>query len=519
MPIQYSPRLSLEPYPVQAVTDDLVATAGRHPNKVALIDGVSGASYTFAEVLEASRRLGRCLQNAGIGSGDRVALVGPNSCEWIVAFMATLFAGGTVTTLNPLYTEREIGEQFGDSSPKVVFAGDATSEAARAVWGDKENFHLLSEVWTMCDGSHGYAETPVFDPTTHLAVLPYSSGTTGVPKGVMLSHFNITSNIRQTVATGLIDGYSTLINFLPFFHIYGMAVLMLPALATGATQVVLPGFDPSRFLEVIAEHKATNLFMVPPAMLVLANSGESADLSTVRFIMSGAAPLPMDVARRVAETYDVYVMQGYGMTEASPVTHITPIGRDKPGTVGPPVADTCQKVVDLTSGEEVGVGEVGELLVSGPQVMQGYFGRADATAESIVTDEHGVRWLRTGDIVTVDDEGYVTIHDRAKEMIKYKGYQIAPAELESLILEHPDVADAAVIPKDTGTADGEIPKAFVVLREGATLDADGVIAHVAEKVAPYKKLREVEFTSAIPKTASGKILRRELKAAEREKTG
>jgi acyl-CoA synthetase (AMP-forming)/AMP-acid ligase II len=516
MPIQHSPRLSLEPYPVQAVTDDLIAATARHPNKVALIDGIGGASYTFADVLEACRRLGRHLQDTGIGAGDRVAIVGPNSCEWVIAFMGTLFAGGTVTTLNPLYTEREIGEQFGDSSPKVVFAGDATSDAARAVWGEKDGFHLLSEVWSLADGAHGYAETPTFDPTTHLAVLPYSSGTTGIPKGVMLSHFNITSNIRQTIATGLVDGYSTLINFLPFFHIYGMAVLMIPALAVGATQVILPGFDPKRFLEVITAYGATNLFMVPPAMLLLANSGESADLSSVRFIMSGAAPLPIDIARRVAETYDVYVMQGYGMTEASPVTHITPIGRDKPGTVGPPVSDTRQRVVDLVTGEDVAIGEIGELLVAGPQVMQGYFGRADATAESIVEDDTG-RWLRTGDIVTVDEEGYVTIHDRAKEMIKYKGYQIAPAELEALILTHPDVADAAVIPKDTGTADGEIPKAFVVLREGASLSGDEVMAHVAASVAPYKKLREVEFTTSIPKTASGKILRRELKAAEREK--
>jgi acyl-CoA synthetase (AMP-forming)/AMP-acid ligase II len=297
-----------------------------------------------------------------------------------------------------------------------------------------------------------------------------------------------------------------------------MAVLMIPALAIGATQVILPGFDPKRFLEVIEEHQATNLFMVPPAMLLLANSGAAADLSSVRFIMSGAAPLPIDVARRVAEAYDVYVMQGYGMTEASPVTHITPIGRDKPGTVGPPVSDTRQKVVDLVSGEELPIGEVGELLVAGPQVMQGYFGRADATAESIVEDDTG-RWLRTGDIVTVDDEGYVTIHDRAKEMIKYKGYQIAPAELESIVLTHPDVADCAVIPKDTGTADGEIPKAFVVMHEGKTLSEDAIKEHVAATVAPYKKLREVEFVASIPKTPSGKILRRELKAAEREKSG
>jgi acyl-CoA synthetase (AMP-forming)/AMP-acid ligase II len=305
-----------------------------------------------------------------------------------------------------------------------------------------------------------------------------------------------------------------MVDFLPFFHIYGMAVLLLPGLAAGATQVTMPAFDLTRFLEIIEEHEATMLMMVPPALLALANSTADADLSSVKYINSGAAPLPLDVARRVTERYGVTVVQGYGMTEASPVTHISLLGRLKEGTVGPPVADTRQKVVSLETGETLPVGEIGELLVSGPQVMTGYYGRADATAESIVIDDEG-RWLRTGDIVSMDEDGYVTIHDRAKEMIKYKGYQIAPAELESVIMEHPDVADVAVIPKDTGTADGEFPKAFVVVRAGADLDADAVMAHVAERVAPYKKVREVEFIDAVPKNPSGKILRRELKARER----
>ena len=516
MPIQYSPRMSLEPYPVHPLTDDLVATAARWPDKIALIDGVSERTYTFKEVLVASLGMARVLQDEGVAPGDRVGVVAPNSCEWVIAFWGTLFAGATVTTLNPLYTEREIGAQFNDSRPKAVFAAEATAAATKAVWGDRDGFHLMSDVWSLADGAAGDPKQPSFDPLTHLAVLPYSSGTTGVAKGVMLSHYNLTSNIRQCMATGLIDGYSVLINFLPFFHIYGMAVLMIPALSIGATQVILPGFDPKRFLEVIAEYGATNLFMVPPAMLALANSGAAADLSTVRFVLSGAAPLPLDVARRVAETYDVEVVQGYGMTEASPLTHATPIGRNKPGTVGALVSDTRQKVVAIDSGEELPIGEIGELLVSGPQVMQGYFEKPDATAETLVEDATG-RWLRTGDICAVDDEGYVTVHDRAKEMIKYKGYQIAPAELEALIMEHPDVSDAAVIPKDTGTADGEIPKAFVVVREGAHLTFETLAEFVSGKVAPYKKVREIEFIDAIPKTASGKILRRELKAAEKAK--
>jgi acyl-CoA synthetase (AMP-forming)/AMP-acid ligase II len=516
MPIQSSPRFSLSPYPVHPLTDDLIASAERTPGKVALIDGVTEATYTYAQVLEASRKLARALQDEGIEPGDRVGIVSPNSCEWVIAFWGSLFAGATVTTLNPLYTEREIGHQFGDSQPKAVFAAEATAEATRAVWGEAPGFHFTSDVWSLVKDAKGEPETVSVDPMTHLAVLPYSSGTTGAPKGVMLSHYNLTSNIRQTLGTGLIDGYSTLVNFLPFFHIYGMAVLMVPGLASGATQIVLPGFDPKRFLEVIHNYRATNLFMVPPAMLVLANSGAAADLSSVRFIMSGAAPLPIDVARRVADTYDVEVVQGYGMTEASPVTHISILGRNKPGTVGPPVADTKQKVVDLVSGAELPIGEVGELLVQGPQVMLGYFNRPDATEESIVDDDTG-RWLRTGDIVTVDEEGYVTIADRAKEMIKYKGYQIAPAELEAVLVEHPDIADAAVIPIDTGTVDGEIPKAFVVVREGASLTEEQVAEHVAGKVAPYKKVREIEFIDAIPKNPSGKILRRQLKEAERAK--
>jgi acyl-CoA synthetase (AMP-forming)/AMP-acid ligase II len=509
--------MSLEPYPVQPLTDDLIATVAKWPDKVALIDGVSERTYTFREVLRASLAIGRMLQEQGVEPGDRVGLVAPNSPEWVIAFWGTLFAGGTVTTLNPLYTAREIGTQFDDSRPKACFAAEATAAATKEVWGDKNGFHLLGDVWSLADKHDGAPKEVSFDPLTHLAVLPYSSGTTGVPKGVMLSHYNLTSNVRQTLGSGLVDGFSTLINFLPFFHIYGMAVLMIPAISVGAAQVILPSFDPKRFLEVIVEYNATNLFMVPPAMLALANSGASADLSSVRFIMSGAAPLPLDVARRVAEAYDVFVMQGYGMTEASPVTHITPIGRDKPGTVGPPVSDTRQKVVGIDSGEELPIGEVGELLVAGPQVMLGYFEKPDATAETIVDDETG-RWLRTGDICSVDDEGYVTVQDRAKEMIKYKGYQIAPAELEALIMEHPDVSDAAVIPKDSGTADGEIPKAFVVAREGSSLTAEEIQEHVAGKVAPYKKVREVEFLEKIPKTASGKILRRELKAAERAKS-
>ncbi|HYF46429.1 MAG TPA: AMP-binding protein [Acidimicrobiales bacterium] len=512
---QESPRPSLAPYPELPVSELLAGAAERWPDDVALVDGITDAEYTFARVWETSRGVARALQDEGVEPGDRVGIVAPNSPEWIIAFHGAQLAGATVTTLNPLYKEREIAHQFGDSEPKAVFVADATAEVTRSVWGHDERFHHTTDVWSMAEGTDD-PEPVTVDPAKDLAALPYSSGTTGAPKGVMLTHHNITSNVAQIRGTGIVPDRSVMIDFLPFFHIYGLVVLQLVGLASGSKQVVLPGFDPQRFLDLTQSHRATNLFVVPPALLALANLGDQlgADLSSVRYVMSGAAPLPIEVARRVSEKYEVEVVQGYGMTEASPVTHISLLGEDKPGTVGPPVADTRQKVVDLLSGEELGVGETGELLVQGPQVMAGYLNRPDATEETLLTDDDGV-WLRTGDIVTVDDDAYVTIRDRAKEMIKYKGYQIAPAELEAVLMEHADVADAAVIPKDSGNGTDEIPKAFVVLREGAGRSADEVMAFVEERVAAYKKVREVEFIDAIPKNPSGKILRRELKDKER----
>jgi acyl-CoA synthetase (AMP-forming)/AMP-acid ligase II len=521
MSILESPRPSRLPYPEHPVPELLARSARLWPDAIALVDGATDAEYTFARLHQAVRGVARALQDEGIAKGDRVAIVAPNSPEWVVVFQGALLAGATVTTLNPLYKQREIRHQFDDSEPKIVFASSVTEEAVQGVWESEDGFHLIADTWSMADAAAGDPDPVDIDPHTDLAVLPYSSGTTGPPKGVMLTHFNLVANTHQILGSGLVDRYSTMIDFLPFFHIYGMSVLMNTGLAAGATQVVMGSFDPGRFLQLIAERRATNLFVVPPAMVALAHLGQDvpADLSSVRFVMSGAAPLPAETAATVAERYDVEVIQGYGMTEASPVTHVSIIGRDKAGTVGPPVADTRQKVIDPETGDEVAIGEVGELLVEGPQVMVGYLGRDDATEESILIEEDPTgehpwsgRWLRTGDIVTMDDEGYVTIHDRAKEMIKYRGYQIAPAEIEAVLVEHPDIADAAVSSKasDDGSAD-ELPVAFVVARDEADLTAEMVQAHVEERVAPYKKVREVRFVDAIPKNPSGKILRRELK--------
>jgi acyl-CoA synthetase (AMP-forming)/AMP-acid ligase II len=294
-----------------------------------------------------------------------------------------------------------------------------------------------------------------------------------------------------------------------------MMVMLNATLAVGASCVVMPRFDPELTLQLIEKHKVTDFFVVPPALLALSHHPklDEYDHSSLRFILSGAAPLPMEVADLAEKRFGCQMVQGYGMTETSPITNVTPLGAPKAGSVGPAVPDTQENIVDMETGKELAVGEVGELIVSGPQVMRGYWKNADATKETIRADG----WLRTGDIARIDEDGYVYILDRAKEMIKYKGYQVAPAELEGIVMEHPAVLDAAVIPK-ADFESGEVPKAFVVLKEGQQATADDIMAFVAERVAPYKKLREVEFVGAIPKVPSGKILRRELIAQERAKT-
>jgi acyl-CoA synthetase (AMP-forming)/AMP-acid ligase II len=516
MTLFHSPWFTLEPYPEVSLPDFLAPSAKNYAEKPALIN-FDGKSYTFAETWESCRRVGRFLQDNGVAKGDRVAIFSANSPEYFVAFFGILCAGGTVTTLNPLYKEREMLHQLEDCGASAIFAMGALSPIVQSV---KEHLPALKHVFTVEDVWKMAAEAPpephpiTLNAKEDLAALPYSSGTTGLPKGVMLTHFNLVSNVRQTLTTGLSNGYGTYLDFLPFYHIYGMVVLMACGFAAGIPQVIMPRFDPALCLDLVQRHKVTNLFAVPPALLALSHFPDTAkyDTSSLTMIMSGAAPLPAEVARAAANALDTTVLQGYGMTETSPVTNVNPINRIKDATVGPPIADTVQKVVSLDDGRELGVGETGELLTFGPQVMRGYWNAPEATAETLP----GGGWIKTGDIVSVDDEGYVTILDRKKEMIKYKGYQIAPAELEALLLEHPAVMDSAVIPKRDDES-GEIPKAFVLLRPGQEASADDLMRFVEERVAPYKKVREIEFVEAIPKTPSGKILRRELIERERAK--
>jgi 4-coumarate--CoA ligase len=330
----------------------------------------------------------------------------------------------------------------------------------------------------------------------------------------MLSHYNLTSNLAQSESIFAIETGEVALAVLPFFHIYGMQVLMNGMLFSGATSVTLPRFDLIEFLEIMQSYHVTRAYLVPPIVLALAKHPAVADydLSSLRQVFSGAAPLGADVALEAAERIDTEVVQGYGLTELSPVTHATPPGGFKPGSIGVTIANTETRIVDPETGADLGRDEDGELWIRGPQVMLGYLNNPEATTEMI--DEEG--WLRTGDIGKVDDDDHFYIVDRLKELIKYKGFQVPPAELEALLLGNPAVADAAVIGIPDEEA-GEVPKAFVVLKAGAELTAEEVHEFVDGHVAHYKRLREIEFVPEIPKSASGKILRRLLRDQERAK--
>jgi len=358
----------------------------------------------------------------------------------------------------------------------------------------------------------GDAPAVSIDPDNDLAALPYSSGTSGRPKGVMLTHRNLVAVTCQVEAQANIDENWRTLGILPFFHIYGQAVLMNFPLYFGGLCVTMPRFDLAEFLTLIQRHRITHLYLVPPIVLALARHPlvDQFDLSSLKQINSGAAPLDENLQRACAERLKCLVTQGYGMTETSLACHSTPQdpARVRSGAVGLTLTNMESKVVDVVTGAELGVGGRGEICVRGPNVMRGYWNDPEATARTI--DAEG--WLHTGDVGYADADGYFYVVDRVKELIKYKGMQVAPAELEGLLLSHPAVADAAVIPSPDEEA-GEIPQAFVVLR--TPIAPAELMDWVAGRVAPHKKIRRMAVVDAIPKSASGKILRRVLVEQER----
>jgi len=509
---------SQAPYEEFPLPEVLRQSAEEFGDKPALI-GADGVTRTYREVWSNARKVARFLQDHGIKKGDKVGIFSPNIVDYASVLHGILLAGATVTTLNPLYREREIEHQLDDAEAVALFV---FSPMAAPVEAARRNLPRLRHVWPIDDLPGLLGGVPEeYRPVTinareDVAVLPYSSGTTGLPKGVMLTHYNITSNVKQGLATEQVGPDGVCLCVLPFFHIYGMTVFLSTILRTGATLVVMMRFDAEQMMHLLGKHGVTNLYLAPPAILAMANVANPSrfDTSSLWLVSSGAGPLPPEVAERVKSIYGCIVTQGYGLTETSPSTNTNPLDRIKIESCGPPWADTFEKIVSLDTGEELAAGEVGELAVKGPQVMKGYWKRPEETSQCLSEDG----WLLTGDIGWLDEDGYLYILDRKKEMIKYKGYQVAPAELEAVLHEHPAVLDAAVIPK-RHLEGGEIPKAFVVLREGFQASPEELMAFVAEKVAPYKKIREVEYVTEIPKSAAGKILRRDLIEQERGRTG
>jgi acyl-CoA synthetase (AMP-forming)/AMP-acid ligase II len=503
------------------------------PDAVALVDGMRGDSITHGQLAGYVDRVAAALQEKGLRKGDVVAVFSPNTAWYPVVFHGIAAAGLISTPINSLYTPDEVAFQLKDSGAKVLITVSPFLDRAMAAVEKAP----VDEVIVM-DGAEGHAslldllgsQAPSvqvdIDPAEDLVTLPYSSGTTGLPKGTMLTHRNLVANVQQSkVIMNKHEDDERIVAVLPFFHIYGLTVLMNLGLALGCTVVTLPRFELEDFLRTIQDHRITRAFVAPPIILALAKHPivDNYDLSSLRTITSGAAPLDEGLALAAEQRLrggaadGVSIAQGYGMTELSPVSHSTPdhgmeppgiTGEVPKGSVGYAIPNTECRLIDPTTGEDAGPGRPGELWVRGPQVMKGYLNNEQATADTLDSDG----WLHTGDVAVVDEQGRYTVVDRVKELIKYKGYQVAPAELEAVLIGHPDIADAAVIGvKDDETGE-ELPKAFVVRAPGSEITEDAVMAYMAEKVAPHKKIRFVEFIDQVPKSAAGKILRKDLKA-------
>ena len=511
------PRVSI---PDVTLTEYVLRQARRLSGKPALIDGPSGRTLTYGQLEDSIRRVATGLARRGFGKGDVLAIYSPNVPEYAVLFNAVATLGGINTTVNPLYTAGELAGQLKDSGARFLVTVPAVLDKAREAAQASGLTELF--VFGTAEGARPFAElldappTPprvVIDPQHDVVALPYSSGTTGLPKGVMLTHHNLVANLCQVEGARDFDGFKeqdVIIAVLPFFHIYGMVVIMMVGLSQGGTILSMPRFDFAEFLAAMQKYRVTIAPLVPPIVLGMVKNPAvgQADLSSIRLVFSGAAPLGEDIARQLSAKLGCPVVQGYGMTEASPVTHLSPTRNApfKPGSIGFVVPNTEVRLVALDADREVARGEEGELWIRGPQIMKGYLNRPEETAASI--DRDG--WYHSGDVGYVDADGWFYIVDRTKELIKYKGQQVAPAELEALLLTHPAVLDAAVIRRADEEA-GEVPKAFVV-RKGddaaRATTAEAIMAFVAERVAPHKRIRHLEFIDQIPKSASGKILRR-----------
>lgn len=483
------------------------------PHRAALVWGPTGQVITYGQLWIRSGKVARALQELGVEPGDRVALLAPNCPSYPLAFYGILRAGGAAVPLNPLSKPADVHRCLQETDTQVVLASEdwvarlregRLASSVRHVLGMDELVEA-SEPWQE-------PEPVALDPAHHAACILYSSGTTGLPKGAVLTHRNVVADLLASEAAGLVTKQSRYVHFLPLCHCAGLLTLLNAGLCLGAYQVLLPRFDPGEVLRLVQVHRARELFAVPPALRELVEEARQRGFSYrgLRLVNTAALPLDGDLARRAEAVFGCPITEHIGMTEtAGPMNVAVPPQVYKPGSVGPPVPGLEERVVDPDSGRDLGPGAVGELWVRGPMVTVGYWNHPEANAEAFVEG-----WFRTGDLVRFDTEGHMWWVDRRKEMIKYKGYSIAPAELEEVLRQHPAVQDACVVPRPDPEA-GEIPKAFVVRRK--EVSAEELLRFAEEHLAPHKRVRAVEFVDELPRSAVGKVLRRVL--ADRERSG
>ncbi|MBI4260534.1 MAG: long-chain fatty acid--CoA ligase [Actinobacteria bacterium] len=556
---------TLGEYPERSVYSILEDAARRHPDRPAAAWAVPGGkTLTYRQLVGEVERFSAVLSALGVGKGDRVALILPNCPQYVIAYYATVRIGAVIVGNNPLYTHRELAHQLNDCGAEVVVVLDRLYPSLAAIEAEymprevivtsvtdymKFPINKLAPIKLKKEARHeGQPWPPVpagaavkwwkdlmksagspppvaeVDARSDPAGFIYTGGTTGLSKGAMLSHFNLVSNTMQGAAwfPDLVDGQEAVMCVLPFFHSYGMTVCMNIGLYKAAKLILLPRFELDMALKAIAKEKPT-LFPGVPRLYIAFNEAEETrkyDLSSIRACLSGAAPLPLAVAEKFEGITAARVVEGYGLTETSPITHANPIsGRRKEGSIGLPVPDTDCKLVDLDDPtREVEPGQEGELALSGPQIMLGYWNRPDETAGMIREDANGVRWLFTGDIAKVDEEGYFSIVDRKKDMILVSGFNVYPTDVEQVLYRHEAIEKVCVVGVPDQTT-GEAVKAFVVLRQGHTATAEDIIAFAREGLTGYRVPKRIEFREALPETLVGKVLRRVLLEEEKQGAG
>ncbi|GKU98103.1 hypothetical protein SLEP1_g11149 [Rubroshorea leprosula] len=522
--IFYSKRKPIPLPPNQSLDVTTFISSQAHRGKIAFIDAATGRHLTFSELWRAVDSVATYLSDMGIRKGHVVLLLSPNSIFFPVVCLSVMSLGAIITTTNPLNTPSEIKKQIADSKPVLAFT---ISQLVPKIAGSNLPIVLLdgqvinnslreSRIVSTLDqmmkkepSQSRFRERVDQDDT---ATLLYSSGTTGASKGVVTSHRSLIAMVQTVLKRFPQDDQNTFICTVPMFHIYGLAAFATGLLTAGSTIVVLSKFEIHDMFSAIEKYRATFLPLVPPILVAMINGADQIqrkyDLTSLSNILSGGAPLSKEVIEGFLEKYpSVTILQGYGLTESTAVGASTDTLEEsrKYGTAGLLSPSMEAKIVEPDTGKALGVNQTGELWLRGPTIMKGYFSNADATASTL--DSEG--WLKTGDVCYIDEDGFIFIVDRLKELIKYKGYQVPPAELEALLHTHPEITDAAVIPFPDKEA-GQYPMAYIVRKPGSNLSGNELMDFVARQVAPYKRIRKVAFVDSIPKNPSGKILRKDL---------